>query len=106
MRINLKVPYEEKDAAKTAGARWDAARKVWFVVDPEDLTPLMRWVDKPRALQSNRVKVMSKPGVSTKRTDFSLPDCGCAHVPPWEHCEHTEPALEGEELAHMRAISN
>jgi hypothetical protein len=51
-------------------------------------------------------RIDSKPGVATPRTDHSLPDCGCTHVPPWEHCEHTEPALDGEELAHMRAISN
>lgn len=30
MRINLQVPYAEKDAAKRLGARWDMARKVWF----------------------------------------------------------------------------
>ena len=29
MRVNLNVPYAEKDAAKAAGARWDAARKCW-----------------------------------------------------------------------------
>lgn len=30
MRVNLNVPYAEKDAAKAAGARWDAARKCWY----------------------------------------------------------------------------
>lgn len=34
-------------------------------------------------------KPNSKPGVATPRTDFSLPDCGCTHIAPWEHCEHT-----------------
>lgn len=30
MRVDLKVPYRDKDAAKAAGARWDAARKTWY----------------------------------------------------------------------------
>lgn len=30
MRVNLNVPYRDKDAARAAGARWDAARKVWY----------------------------------------------------------------------------
>ena len=27
MRVNLKVPFDEKEAAKDLGAKWDAARK-------------------------------------------------------------------------------
>lgn len=30
MSIYLTVRYEQKDTAKAAGARWDAARKQWF----------------------------------------------------------------------------
>ena len=29
-RLWLEVPYAEKDAAKSAGARWDAARRSWY----------------------------------------------------------------------------
>jgi hypothetical protein len=29
-RVYLKVPYEQKDAAKALGAKWDGARKHWF----------------------------------------------------------------------------
>lgn len=45
MRINLKVPFELKDKAKHLGARWDIARKCWYIVDVEDLTPFMQWID-------------------------------------------------------------
>jgi hypothetical protein len=40
-------------------------------------------------------RIDSKPGVATKRTDHSLPDCGCTHVAPWEHCQHTQRGLNG-----------
>lgn len=46
MRINLNCPFEEKDEAKRLGAHWDVARKVWYIVDVEDLTPFMRWIDR------------------------------------------------------------
>jgi len=47
MRVNLKVPYADKDKAKRLGARWDAATKVWYVIDPLDLVPFMQWLDEP-----------------------------------------------------------
>lgn len=45
MRINLDVPWCDKDEVKRAGARWDLARKVWFIEDVEDLAPFMPWID-------------------------------------------------------------
>ena len=44
MRTNLKVPYEEKDDAKKLGARWDAARKTWYVENVENIAQFMRWM--------------------------------------------------------------
>lgn len=44
MRVNLKVPYEERHEAKKHGARWDPARKTWFVENIANLEPLLRWV--------------------------------------------------------------
>jgi hypothetical protein len=50
MRINLSCPFAEKDQAKALGAKWDAAKRVWYIVDVENLTPFMRWMpsSKPR----------------------------------------------------------
>ena len=45
MRIDLNVPYTDRDAAKILNARWDAARKTWYVSDPEDLTQFVQWID-------------------------------------------------------------
>jgi hypothetical protein len=44
MRVNLKCPYSDKDEAKSLGARWDVARKTWYVIDPEDLTVFSKWL--------------------------------------------------------------
>lgn len=32
-RIDLTVPFAEKDEAKRLGARWDGERKLWYVPD-------------------------------------------------------------------------
>lgn len=47
MRFDLKVPFAEKDAAKKLGARWDAANKLWYVVD-KDPAPFEKWSPTPR----------------------------------------------------------
>ena len=59
MRVDLKVPYVEKDQAKNLGARWDAAKKVWYVKDVEDLRPFVRWIDS-RLLQPTKVSKLKK----------------------------------------------
>jgi hypothetical protein len=46
-RINLTVPFSQKDKAKALGARWDPALKVWYAPDGLDTTPLMRWLPAP-----------------------------------------------------------
>jgi len=46
MRVNLRVPYSENKRAKSLGARWDAARRCWYVVDAENLEPFLRWMPK------------------------------------------------------------
>ena len=45
MRINLNVPFAEKDDAKKLGAKWDPINKVWYVVDPLDLSLFIYWLD-------------------------------------------------------------
>lgn len=47
MRIDLTVPFAEKDAAKKLGARWDAARKIWYVAGQEDMAPFAKWSPTP-----------------------------------------------------------
>lgn len=43
-RVDLRVPFSEKDEAKRLGARWDSGRKLWFVPDGENPAPFARWL--------------------------------------------------------------
>lgn len=83
MRINLVTPFAEKDAVKALGARWDAAKKYWYIVDVADLAPLKRWIsDRVAATagtgdESNRV---AKDAVKTQVNEYQsspldLPRC-------------------------------
>lgn len=92
MRTDLEVPFADKDLARGLGARWDPARRVWYVADLTDLQPFLRWMPArylPTTLPQRRARAhgMHAPR-TTPRTDFSLPDCACAS-PPWERCAHT-----------------
>jgi hypothetical protein len=82
MRTNLNVPFAEKDEAKALGARWDPARKCWYVQD-RDLGPFARWVREAGA-------PAAVPAKAPPRTGPAQPPvhCGC-DVLPWEPCVHT-----------------
>lgn len=99
MRINLNVPYAEKDAAKSLGAKWDMARRTWYLLDIEDLTPFMRWIPKmtdtftpapQRKAQNGRYRRATKHAKPFGTTISIKAYCGCDHVLPWEDCEHTK----------------
>ena len=42
--INLKVPFNEKDQAKSLGARWNAETKLWYAPQGVDAAPFEKWV--------------------------------------------------------------
>jgi hypothetical protein len=99
MRINLVTPFAEKDAVKALGARWDPARKVWYIQDVTDLTPFARWIpdlerakDDGMATAAPRATARATPAAprSSARNapPLSVPHCGCK-VLPWEACEHS-----------------
>lgn len=99
MRTNLKVPFAEKDEAKKLGARWDAARKLWYVDGIADLSPFARWAPTPHdaagggssAPRSSAAKkddpntcvVVGSKYVEQPRV------CACL---PWDECEKCRPA--------------
>lgn len=45
-RRDLSVPYADKDIAKALGAKWDAVRKVWYVLPDQDIGPFAPWLPK------------------------------------------------------------
>lgn len=85
MRIDLNVPYSQKERAKLYGAKWDSVKKTWYVIDPENMSPLKEWLKKPEAHEQG--PLFDEP-LQVGRPDV-IPDCRCAHVAPWEHCEHS-----------------
>ncbi len=46
-RIDLQVPFDEKEAAQRLGARWDPGRRVWYVPEHVDPAPLQKWCPQP-----------------------------------------------------------
>lgn len=98
MRIDLSCPFDQKDKAKALGAKWDAAKKVWYIVDVEDLTPFMRWISRPSHLEPSggkpskkkpKPKRPQKDYHATVTTGVCKPMCNCDAL-PWEDCEHTD----------------
>ena len=96
MRINLVTPFAEKDAVKALGARWDAAKKLWYITDVADLMPFMRWIPNLEAASepsggaikpATKASASQSQGVITKST-AAVPHCGC-NVLPWVDCEHS-----------------
>lgn len=101
MRINLTTPFAEKDAVKALGARWDAARKLWYITDGSDPTPFARWIPDvqtatesptsatvPRTIINRPARVRPANGPVTTGAATAVPHCGC-DVLPWDDCEHT-----------------
>jgi hypothetical protein len=44
MRIDLDVPYSDKDKVKALGGKWDMSTRKWYVLDPSDLKPFVQWM--------------------------------------------------------------
>lgn len=47
-RIDLQVPFAEKDIARRLGARWDRDLRVWYVPVGVDDEPLRKWIPVPQ----------------------------------------------------------
>ena len=55
----LHVPYAQKDAAKALGAKWDAAKKQWFVPAGTDLSLFSQWLPCPSSSASPQAPLAS-----------------------------------------------
>ena len=58
MRVDLDVKFDEKDYVKSMGAKWDGARRVWYLENPETetLNHLLKYVKYPALLKSSKSK--------------------------------------------------
>ena len=103
MRYNLKVPFAQKEAAKQLGARWDAARKIWYVINPKAMDTFAQWAPTEDNSTQAIAAAPAKPGILTGPKEFK-PLCSCA-VLPWEHCEHTRARSVDDTLTPDRAMA-
>ena len=97
MRTNLVVPFSEKDEAKALGARWDPAKKLWYVDKVPDLAPFARWLSPAGATPSSSARSgPAKPPATTAAAEIKT---GAGYLPlacdclPWEGCEKCRSAL-------------
>ena len=90
MRIDLNTTYAEHRKAKALGARWDAFKRVWYIIDPSDLTPFLKWI--PSVVNSLPMLEPEQPKDKQLRPRFTGPahiaHCGCDAL-PWDDCIHT-----------------
>lgn len=70
MRINLEVPFKQKDKAKSLGAKWDGVKNCWYIVDKDDLEPFMQWI--PKIMKKEGVHKRSNEKNSLFETENSL----------------------------------
>jgi len=59
-RINLNVPYRDKDAAKALGAYWDRRNKTWYITKSSDLELFRKWLplNQKEILRSSLAPIM------------------------------------------------
>lgn len=98
MRMNLKVPFADKEQAKKLGARWDATLKVWYVASNAELALFAKW--SPTAHDASVASESKSGGVAAgKQQATGQVFVGRAYVEqvricdclPWDVCEKCEP---------------
>lgn len=65
MRHDLFVFFQEKDEVRRLGARWDPARKVWYIENLDDLTPFLPYLKHRHLLEPTRTS--AQPARKTQK---------------------------------------
>lgn len=73
-RVDLDVPFAEKDEAKALGAHWDAINRRWYVPDGLDQAPFARWLPSVSDATAENVRA-DRFGVALSETN-----CWKCHV--------------------------
>jgi len=80
MRIDLDVPFSEKDAAKSDGAKWDGQQRTWYAADAYDARKLAKWTKAsdriPIVCEADHIPVALMRGALTT-------DDGTLYIPCW-----------------------
>lgn len=69
--IALKVPFNEKDQAKSLGARWNAESKHWYVPQGIEAAPFEKWfTNSPTAVSTQSAIKPTNTSKSTSTHNF------------------------------------
>lgn len=60
MRTNLNVAFKDSQKVKSLGAKWDGARKTWFVENVENLIDFLPWINKKLKRPVNLIATKAK----------------------------------------------
>jgi hypothetical protein len=71
--MNLKVPFNEKDQAKSLGARWNAEAKLWYVPQGVDAAPFEKWLSSAPNASPNMAPAQAAAKPTEKPTVKSMP---------------------------------
>ena len=71
--IALKVPFHEKDQAKSLGARWNSEAKHWYIPQGVDASPFEKWLTNSPSLATTPIQTSEtlKPTTSINRNSES-----------------------------------
>lgn len=69
-RTYLKVPFQQKDAAKALGAKWDSSLSSWYVPEGGDVSPFASWLTGSLAV--------TVPARSLSSRSLATPEAGRA----------------------------
>jgi hypothetical protein len=72
--IPLKVPFKEKDEAKSHGARWNPDGKHWYIPIGVEEAPFEKWLDgAPTEMAQPQAKAPSSAGQGAAQAQPSAP---------------------------------
>jgi hypothetical protein len=62
-RVDLQVPFAEKDDAERLGARWDGGQRTWCIPEGTDPSPFKKWLplDQPPNIRASRWELAISP---------------------------------------------
>jgi hypothetical protein len=98
--VFLNVPYAEKDAAKTLGARWNPTKRRWYVPDGVATEPFAKWIDGAAVTSGSATAAPARSGRIDSYQDKTM--VGVNYVELTHDCNPLEPCpVCGEQLAAM-----
>lgn len=72
-RIDLKVPFAEKDEAKLLGARWDKDLKTWYIPDGINASSFAKWL--------HASAISDEPKYAIRSINYFI---ACSHTSCWK----------------------